>query len=197
MSHHDFQMRDLTASPLERLIWPALAGFYHGFAQPYGWLALRVVIGATLMIEGWPKITAPLAMTGFVEAMGFYPGWLFSPLLAVVNFIGGAMILLGLWTRPFALANAVMLLVTLYYHIANPYGPVFLTPEGIAFLKDNLNYLTEAGQAQLLQDGGQAFLATVQGKAVTNSLFWAGITALFAAFGGGHFSLDRALGREF
>lgn len=99
-------------------------------------------------------------------------------------------------TRPFALANAVMLLVTLYYHIANPYGPVFLTPEGMAFLKQNLNYLTEAGQAQLLQDGGQAFLATVQGKAITNSLFWAGITALYAAYGGGHFSLDRALGRE-
>ena len=190
-------MPEMTSSPRERLILPALAPFYHNVAQPLGWLALRVVVGGYLMVEGWPKITAPMAMTGFVESMGFHPGWFFSPLLAVVNFIGGAMIVLGLFTRPVALANAVMLMVTWYYHISNPYGPEFLTPEGIEFLKANLQYLTAAGQANLLPDGGTTFLSLVQMKAETNSLFWAGSTALFAAYGGAHYSVDRLLRREF
>lgn len=190
-------MPEMMSSPRERLILPFLAPFYHGIAQPFGWLALRVIVGAYLMVEGWPKITAPLAMSGFVEAMGFYPGWFFSPLLAVVNFIGGAMIVVGLFTRPVALANAVMLLVTWWFHVSHPYGPAFLTPEGIEFLKANLQYLTAAGQENLLADGGVGFLALVQMKAETNSLFWAGSTALFAAYGGAHYSLDRLMRKEF
>lgn len=190
-------MPEMTSSPRERLILPFLAPFYHGIAQPLGWLALRVVVGAYLMVEGWPKITAPLAMSGFVEAMGFYPGWFFSPLLAVVNFVGGALIVLGLFTRPVALANAVMLIVTWWFHVSHPYGPEFLTPEGIEFLKANLQYLTVAGQENLLADGGAAFLELVQMKAETNSLFWAGSTALFAAYGGAHYSLDRLMRKEF
>jgi len=189
-------MPELTSSPRERLVLPFLAPFYHGFAQPVGWLALRVVVGGYLMVEGWPKITAPLAMTGFVESLGFYPGWLFSPLLAVVNFIGGALIVLGLFTRPVALANAVMLMVTWWFHVSHPYGPAFLTAEGIEFLKANLQYLTAAGQENLLADGGTGFLSLVQMKAETNSLFWAGTAALFAAYGGGHFALDRRMRRE-
>lgn len=190
-------MPEMTSSPRDRLILPFLAPLYHGFAQPFGWLAVRVVIGGYLMVEGWPKITAPLAMTGFVESLGFYPGWFFSPLLAVLNFIGGAMIVIGLFTRPVSLANAVMLLVTWWFHVSHPYGPEFLTPEGIEFLKANLQYLTAAGQENLLPDGGATFLSLVQMKAETNSLFWAGTTALFAAYGGAHYSLDRLMRKEF
>lgn len=190
-------MPEMTSSPRERLVLPFLAPVYHGFAQPVGWLVLRVVVGGYLMVEGWPKITAPLAMGGFVESLGFYPGWLFSPLLALVNFIGGAMIVLGLFTRPVALANAVMLLVTWWFHVTHPYGPEFLTPEGIDFLKANLQYLTAAGQENLMPDGGATFLSLVQMKAETNSLFWAGAAALFAAYGGAHYSLDRLMRKEF
>ena len=190
-------MPEMTSSPRERLILPFLAPVYHGIAQPLGWLALRVVVGGYLMVEGWPKITAPMAMSGFVEAMGFYPGWIFSPLLAVVNFIGGALIVLGLFTRPVALANAVMLMVTWWFHVSHPYGPEFLTPEGIEFLKGNVEYLRAAGEENLLADGGAGFLALVQMKAETNSLFWAGSTALFAAYGGAHYSLDRLMRKEF
>ena len=107
------------------------------------------------------------------------------------------MIVIGLFTRPVALANAVMLLVTWWFHVSHPYGPEFLTPEGIEFLKANLQYLTAAGQENLLPDGGATFLALVQMKAETNSLFWAGTTALFAAYGGAHYSLDRLMRKEF
>ncbi|WP_434287304.1 DoxX family membrane protein [Celeribacter sp. SCSIO 80788] len=191
-------MQEMTSGPQERLILPFLAPFYHGFAQPVGWLIFRVIIGGMLMVEGWPKITAPMAQVGFVEnVLGLPAGWFFSPLLAVLQFFGGALILLGLLTRPIALANAVMLLVTLWFHISHPYGDAFLTAEGIAFLKDNLDYLTAQGQARLLADGGTAFLHQVQDKAEFNSTFWFAGAAIIAAFGGGKYSLDRKIGKEF
>ena len=184
-------------NPRANMILPFLAPFYDSFAIPFGWLLFRIVIGGGLIYEGWPKIIAPMAMSGYVESIGFAPGWFFSPALALVNFVGGICIVLGLLTRPFALANAFMLLVTLWFHAANPYGPTYLTTDGMAFLKNNLQYLTPAGQADLLKDGGAARLAQVQSKAITNSLFWAAGAALIAAIGGGWYSMDRFLKREF
>lgn len=190
-------MEEMTSSPRERLIIPILAPFYHAVAQPFGWVALRLLVGGFLVIEGWPKILAPMSQVGFVEAMGFHPGWLFSPMLALMQFFGGLMIMAGLLTRPMALANAVMLVITLYYHVTRPFGDALLTPEGIAFLQDNLQYLTQAGQRRLLPDGGAAFLELVQGKAEYASIFWAASAAIIAAFGGGKYSVDRMIGREF
>ncbi len=192
-------MEEMTATRRERLVLPFLAPFYHGFAQPVGWLAFRLIIGGLLMVEGWPKIQAPLAQVGFVEqVLGWPAGWFFSPALAVLQFVGGALIALGLLTRPVALANAVMLAITLWFHIANPYDSApLLTPGGIAFLQANLEHLTANGQALLLADGGAGFLHQVQAKAVFNSTFWAAGAALIAAFGGGRLSLDARLRKEF
>lgn len=190
-------MADIFLPQRERLVMPFLANFYTTLAQPFGWMAFRAVIGLSLVYEGWPKITAPFAQVGFVEALGFHPGWFFSPLLAAMQFFGGMLIALGLVTRPIALANAVMLLITLWFHYTHPYGEAFLSPEGLAYLKDHATLLTDAGAARLLKDGGAAFLEQVQEKAYLASLFWAAGAALIAAFGGGYLSLDRKLGREF
>lgn len=191
-------MQEFTSSPRERLLLPFLAPFYHSFAQPVGWALFRVIIGGLLMVEGWPKITAPMAQVGFVEnVLGWPAGWFFSPLLAIMQFAGGFLIALGLLTRPIALANAVMLVVTLWFHLKNPYGNAFLTVEGMASLRENLQYLTAEGQQRLLSDGGAAFLHQVQSKAVFNSTFWAAGAAIIAAFGGGRLSVDRLLKKEF
>ncbi|HBF32874.1 DoxX family protein, partial [Rhizobium sp.] len=96
-----------------RYILPFMQNFYETFAQPIAFTAFRIVIGGMLMVEGYPKIMAPMAQIGFVENLGFHPGWLFSPMLAVMQFFGGLMIAIGLFTRPMALANGVMLLITL------------------------------------------------------------------------------------
>lgn len=191
-------MNEFTSSPRERLVLPFIGPLYHSFAQPMGWALFRLVIGGMLMVEGWPKITAPMAQVGFVEnVLGWPAGWFFSPLLAIMQFVGGFLIAIGLLTRPVALVNAVMLAITLWFHIANPYGDAFLTAEGVAFLKENLQYLTAEGQRNLLADGGAAFLHQVQSKAEFNSTFWAAGAALIAAFGGGRISTDRLLGKEF
>lgn len=180
-----------------RLIIPALAPFYRGVAQPMGWLAFRVIVGAVLVIQGWPKALAPMGQAGFMDSLGFHPGWLVSPLLAYTQFAGGVLIILGLFTRPAALANTILLAVTLWFHLNYSYGDALLTPEGIAFLQDNASYLTADGQSRLLKDGGAAFLAQVQQKAEFTSLFWGLSLALIAAFGGGAYSVDRARAREF
>ena len=180
----------------DRLIMPFLQTFYSNFAGPYGWAAFRLAIGGMLVIEGWPKIIAPMAQVGFVESIGMYPGWFFSPFLAVLQFVGGFMMVIGLLTRPVALANTVMLLVTLWYHMSHPYGDALLTADGIAYLKDNAALLTAAGQ-KLLADGGVGFLTGVQTKAELASLFWAAGAAVIAALGGGLISVDRVLGKEF
>ena len=96
------ELSEMTSSPRERLILPFLGPFYHGFAQPVGWAVFRVIIGGLLMVEGWPKIIAPMAQVDFVEnVLGLPAGWFFSPLLAVIQFFGGFLkLLVGLVQFP-------------------------------------------------------------------------------------------------
>jgi putative oxidoreductase len=181
-----------------RYFLPFLHNFYETFAQPLAFTAFRVAIGGMLMVEGYPKIMAPFAQIGFVENLGFHPGWLFSPMLAVMQFFGGFMIAIGLFTRPMALANGVMLLITLWFHYSHPYGEALLTPEGIATLKASGTTLFTPNAMARLADGGHVFLEQVQSKAELASLFWAGGALFYAAFGGGTLSIDRAvIKREF
>ena len=176
---------------------PFLSTFYEKIAEPFAWTAFRVAIGGMLMVEGYPKIMAPMAQVGFVENLGFHPGWLFSPMLAAMQFFGGIMIALGLFTRPIALANGVMLAITLWFHFAFPYGHAFLTDAGVAALKSGSPFFTPDG-IKRLADGGVFFLEQVQTKAELASLFWTGGVFLFAAHGGGHWSMDKLLiKREF
>jgi putative oxidoreductase len=179
----------------DKLIIPPLSGFYDRLAQPMAWSIFRLAVGGMLVVEGWPKILAPFAQVGFVENLGFYPGWLWSPLLAVLQVAGGLLIALGLFTRPAALANGVMLAVTLWFHFSHPYPDAFLTQAGIDALRAGSEFFTPDALARL-GDGGGKFLHQVQGKAELASLFWTGGAFLFAAFGGGYLSLDRLFFRK-
>lgn len=193
----DTSNNTLQNSARNRLVLPFLGNFYEGFAKPFAWVALRVAVGLLLAYEGWHKMGNPMAMSGFVESLNFYPGWFWSPLLGVVNLVGGVLIAIGFLTRPAALANTVMLAVTLWYHWVNPYGPIFLTPEGVALLNspEAAQYFTGDAMRRLA-DGGAGFLSQVQGKAINASLFWTGAVGLYAAFGGGAWSVDARLKKE-
>lgn len=180
----------------DHLVIPPLSGFYERIAQPMAWSLFRLAIGGMLVIEGWPKIVAPFAQTGFVESLGFFPGWFWSPALAAMQVFGGMFIALGLFTRPVALANGVMLAITLWFHWAHPYGDALLTQAGIEALTAQPDLFTPNG-ATRLADGGAKFLAQVQDKAMLASLFWTGGAFLMAAFGGGYLSLDQFLKKRF
>jgi putative oxidoreductase len=99
----------------ERLCFPALGGVYRGLSGPSVAL-MRIVAGVALMTHGWGKIQDPMAMVGFVENIGFHPGWFWSPALAVTEFFGGLLLALGLFTRGAAVGTTIVLLVTVYFH---------------------------------------------------------------------------------
>ena len=99
----------------ERLIVPGLGALYaklHDSAETL----LRVIAGGFLAIHGSGKIVNPFGAAEMVEGLGFYPGTLWSPLLAATEFFGGILIALGLLTRPAAFAGMIVLLVTVWFH---------------------------------------------------------------------------------
>ncbi len=103
------------SQPSPRLIIPALGPVYNN-THDWAYLLLRVVAGICLMVHGWPKIQNPMGAINMVQNLGFYPGALFSPLLAITEFFGGLLIAVGLLTRPAALGATFVLLVTVWFH---------------------------------------------------------------------------------
>ncbi|MCD7059178.1 DoxX family protein [Pelagibacterium xiamenense] len=109
-------MTDISQSQEPRFIVPALSRLY-ALGTPIAETVLRVATGAALMMHGSGKILNPLGSAGMIENMvGLYPGWFWAPLHAGAEFIGGALLILGLLTRPAAFAAMIVLLVTVYLH---------------------------------------------------------------------------------
>jgi len=104
-----------TAAQPQRLFFPALGPVY-ALLQPLAETWLRVICGFALMAHGWPKLQAPMGAAGMVEGIGFAPGWFWSPALAVTEFFGGLLLLLGLLTRFAAAGTTIILLVTVWFH---------------------------------------------------------------------------------
>lgn len=150
-------MSNSTKTANARLILPALAPVYAA-TQPLAQALMRVIAGVALAMHGWPKIQSPLGTVEMVQGLGFYPGAFWAVALAVTEFFGGILLILGLLTRPVALAASFVLLVTVYFHWVKL---------------------------------GQGY------KGAELSLIWMGVTMYFAAHGGGRFSLDRLIGRQF
>ncbi|SEN58668.1 putative oxidoreductase [Paracoccus alcaliphilus] len=99
-----------------RLILPGLQSLYSALS-PLVVLYMRVIAGIAFMAHGWPKMaTLPTGPVGMVEGLGFPAAGLFAPLLALTEFVGGALLVAGLLTRPVALAQSFVLLVTVYAH---------------------------------------------------------------------------------
>ena len=98
-----------------RLFVPALAPVYRSGHDGVETL-LRLVAGGFLVIHGAGKIVDPFGAVQMVEGLGFYPGVLWSPLLAITEFFGGILLAIGLLTRPAAFAATIVLLVTVYFH---------------------------------------------------------------------------------
>lgn len=104
-----------TIPPTTRLIIPALGKLYSGAHDGVETL-LRIVTGVALVIHGAPKIVNPFGAAGMVEGLGFYPGAFWALMLALAEFVGGILLIIGLLTRPAALASGFVLLVTVYFH---------------------------------------------------------------------------------
>lgn len=89
---------------------------------------IRLSLGVILIAHGLLKwLVFTLAGSAqFFESVGF-PGWLAYP-VTFGEVIGGALLLLGLFVRPVAIAMVPILLGALWTHIGN--GWVFSNPNG-------------------------------------------------------------------
>ena len=99
-----------------KLLFPGLKSFYD-IAVPLAWPIVRVAVGWNLLVHGWGKVVrGPSAyIRGFVE-QGFDPAlpWVWAAL--IIEFAGGIALIVGLFTRFFAAAAAVeMLIITVLY----------------------------------------------------------------------------------
>lgn len=101
------------------LLFPGLRKFYD-FSIPLSWFVVRFGVGWVLLVHGWGKLLrGPAAQAKVLD--GTIPwaiGWNYemSLLLTFVEGLGGLCILLGLFTRFFAAANAIeMGFLTLLY----------------------------------------------------------------------------------
>lgn len=107
-------MNDKT-SRQPRLILPFLGPVYTSLGESTETL-LRLLAGALFAVHGYGKILNPFGAVGMVESLGFYPGVIWSPLLAATEFFGGILVAVGLLTRPAAFASTIVLVVTVYVH---------------------------------------------------------------------------------
>ena len=106
MTHSDSETK-----PKSKLLFPGLESFY-AVAVPLAWPIVRIAVGWNLLVHGWGKVMrGPSAyVRGFVE-QGFDPAlpWIWAAL--TIEFVGGIALILGLFTRFFAAAAAVEMLV--------------------------------------------------------------------------------------
>jgi putative oxidoreductase len=104
--------------------------------QPYGPVVLRLAVGAVFVAHGAQKLFGVwggggLAGTaGFFTQLGLTPAFPLAVLVAVVEFVGGLMLIAGVLTLFVALALAIDMAVAIWkVHLANG----FFLPGGYEF----------------------------------------------------------------
>ncbi len=102
-----------------------------------GNLLLRVPVGLIFAAHGAQKLFGWFggyglnATAGWMESIGLTPGLPLALLAGSAEFFGGVMLLLGLFTRPAALALAVTMLVAIFsVHLSNGF---FMSNNGYEF----------------------------------------------------------------
>ena len=98
------------------LLIPSLKSFYE-WVIPLSWFVVRFAVGWNLLVHAYFSIgRGPLALAPVFEKMGFVPGYIFAGTTFVVELLGGIGILLGLFTRFFAAAVAIEMLVIVFVY---------------------------------------------------------------------------------
>ncbi len=83
--------------------------------QPWGALLLRLVLGLSIVVHGYQKVSTHTALDHFVQtvvSLGL-PYWL-AYVSAATEFIGGILVVLGLFTRFVSALIAINMLVALF-----------------------------------------------------------------------------------
>lgn len=132
----DSGQRDMMHQGVTQAATPSIIPLINSWSA-LSWPMVRIVTGLLLIPHGAQKFFGwfggyGLTATGqfFENSLGMSPGILFAGAAGLVEFLGGIALVLGLLTRPAALAVSVLMLVALSVHI--PQG-FFWTNGGIEF----------------------------------------------------------------
>lgn len=92
-------------------LFPRLLDF-----QFYGPLLLRLALGAVFLIHGYPKLFGDRSQfAGWLASRAFRPGWAWALLVAIVEVVVGALLIIGLFTQAAALVLAIELLIIIVW----------------------------------------------------------------------------------
>jgi putative oxidoreductase len=105
------------ANSQARLMYPGLAGFYES-VLPIAETFIRIVVGVMFLMHVSGKLTAgPGAVAANVLAKdGIEPAMLWAYVIIFFELVGGVCLIIGLFTRFFAAALAIEMLVALLFH---------------------------------------------------------------------------------
>lgn len=135
--------------------------------KDYGATVLRIVLGAVYMMHAYLAlfVFTPAGIAALIKnTMGVPAPMLLAWLLILSHGVGGAMLVLGLWTRWAAAANAVFMLGALTkIHL----------PQG--FFMKAIIVDAAAGKAQV---GGYEYVLVLLGATVAQALLGSGALAL-------------------
>ena len=101
-----------------RLLFPQLRPFYD-WAEPLSWALVRITAGLMLIPHGWPKLMAgvgPVAANALARR-GIEPAEPLAVILIILETLGGLCVALGLFTRFFAAAITIEMMVIVYHHL--------------------------------------------------------------------------------
>ncbi len=105
-----------------RLFIPALGSLYERF-EPYTWPLIRVTAGLMLVPHGWGKLFTEGGvekLAGGLAKLGLEPAYPLALYIALLEFAGGLMLALGLFTRVIAtLVIGFMAVAAFHVHWGN------------------------------------------------------------------------------
>ena len=111
------------ANSQAKLLYPGLAGFYEN-VLPIAETFVRIVVGVMFVMHVSGKLTAgPAAVAGNFAKSGLEPAIMWAYVVIFLELVGGICLIIGLFTRFFAAALAIeMLVALLIVHLPKGYA---------------------------------------------------------------------------
>ncbi len=93
----------------------------------FGLLALRIAVALVFVTKGWGKLGNIEMVSGMLDNMGFFWPMFWAWVLGLVEFVGGLMVLFGLFTKTAAgFLSITMIVALLSAHLGKPLDSAML-----------------------------------------------------------------------
>lgn len=101
-----------------RLLFPGLRPFYD-LVEPLSWALIRITVGLMIIPHGWPKLMMGIDATAQMALVkrGIQPAEPLAVVLITLETLGGLCVALGLFTRFWAAAITIEMMVIVYHYL--------------------------------------------------------------------------------